>query len=67
MTADFRSYNQRLAIVFVMLGTAFITGGFVLHPYLEYSTLIGWVAGLILQLIALRYAIKWKAEEDRNK
>lgn len=51
--------NQKLTIVFILLGNSFIAGGIALERYIKYTTLIGWIMGIICQAAAVIFAIKW--------
>ncbi|MFG6117676.1 hypothetical protein [Thalassobacillus sp. B23F22_16] len=54
---------QRQAVVFSLLGAAFIAGGMGMKDYVTFSPLIGWLFGLFCQIIALLSAIKWNRDE----
>ncbi|MGP4069969.1 hypothetical protein [Halobacillus sp. B29] len=54
--------NQRLTIIFILLGSILISGGIGLRDYVNYSLAIGWLAGFISQLLAVWFAIKWYNE-----
>ncbi|SFG22269.1 hypothetical protein SAMN05216353_12854 [Halobacillus alkaliphilus] len=54
--------NQRLTIVFLLLGSILISGGIGLRDYVSYSLPIGWIAGFISQLIAVWFAVSWYKE-----
>ncbi|WP_085507615.1 hypothetical protein [Thalassobacillus devorans] len=54
---------QRQAVVFSLLGAACIAGGMGMKDYIPYSPLIGWLFGLICQILALLSAIKWNREQ----
>jgi hypothetical protein len=50
--------NRKLTILIAFLGHAFIAGGMGLKDYIEYSPFIGWLGGMMFQVLALRFAIK---------
>ncbi|MFC0524958.1 hypothetical protein ACFFGV_15370 [Pontibacillus salicampi] len=49
---------QKVAVVFAILGAAFIAGGIGFKQYFEYSILVGWMCGLVSQLFPLGFALK---------
>ena len=55
---------QKLAVAFAMLGAAFIAGGLGLNHYVDYSILVGWMCGLVSQLFALGFALRWQKDKQ---
>lgn len=51
---------QKRAIVFILLSTSFLAGGFALKEFNVYAPLIGWGMALVCQMISLVSSIKWK-------
>ncbi|WP_179090279.1 hypothetical protein MHI37_15560 [Paenibacillus sp. FSL H8-0548] len=52
--------NQQLSLVFLFLGVVFVIGGMSLQRTIEYSPIIGWIAGLIAFLTSTYFASKTK-------
>jgi hypothetical protein len=52
--------------MFILLGTSFIAFGLAGKEYVEFSPLIGWGLGLLCQLLALVFAIKWERDKNGN-
>ncbi|MFG6115851.1 hypothetical protein ACGTN9_11715 [Halobacillus sp. MO56] len=58
--------HQRMAVVFSLLGGAFIAAGVGMEDYVAYSPLIGWLLGFVCEVIALLSALKWQREERNH-
>ncbi|WP_332699439.1 hypothetical protein [Halalkalibacter lacteus] len=57
--------NQKTTIVFLLLGKSFIAGGLALKNFYLHSVTFGSIIGLVLILIALRFALKWAQDEKQ--
>lgn len=58
--------NQKLTIVFILLASSFIGIEFALRPLLSYALIIGWGLGILCQILALVFAIKWNWDKKVN-
>jgi hypothetical protein len=50
---------QKVTLIFIMIGTALLTGGFALNSWVDYGVLLGWGGSFVCHIIALVYALKW--------
>ena len=55
--------NQRLTIVFILLASSFVGLGFVLNSLWSYASISGWGLGILCQILALVFAIKWEHDK----